>query len=106
MEINIYSNKIKELLKDSNIELLSLTEEDNKFTLEILFNENIVKLTTDFKIFCFTELKNINVTFLNSKLTHFLKDSLSGNTKTIFIATIKDHGSDNYQQNAFFLILL
>jgi ubiquitin-protein ligase len=68
MEINIYNNKIKELLKDSNIKLLSLTEEDNKYTLEILFDENIVKLTTDFKIFCFTELKNINVTFLNSKL--------------------------------------
>lgn len=45
----------------------------------------------------------VPVPYRNSKLTHLLKDSLGGNSKTIMIATIRTH-SEYYQQTAVTLM--
>ena len=75
MENNDYVNKIQELIKKSNIKLLSFLEEkaENKFILEVLLKDNVVKITTDFNKYCFidsiiSEIKKINLSFLNLQL--------------------------------------
>lgn len=50
-----------------------------------------------------TPLSLVPVPYRNSKLTHLLKDSLGGNSKTIMIATIRTH-EEYYQQTAVTLM--
>ena len=45
----------------------------------------------------------VPVPYRNSKLTHLLKDSLGGNSKTIMIATVRTH-ADYYQQTVVSLM--
>lgn len=50
-----------------------------------------------------TPFSLVPVPYRNSKLTHLLKDSLGGNSKTIMIATIRNH-EEYYQQTAVTLM--
>ena len=48
MEINEYVDKIKGIIKDTSIELLSFLDEEEKFILELLLKDTVIKITTDF----------------------------------------------------------
>jgi hypothetical protein len=71
MEINPLANELRSLIKNSNIELLSFTEEEDKFILHFSINTYPIKIITDFSEYCFLEcsildLEDINSQFLNS----------------------------------------
>lgn len=72
MEINPLANELRSLIKNSNIELLSFNEEEDKFILHFSINTYPIKIITDFSEYCFLEsgildMEDINSQFLNSE---------------------------------------
>ena len=68
-------------------------------------SRNAMILSQEEKVFATGKKANllVPVPYRNSKLTHLLKDSLGGNSKTIMIATVRTH-AEYYQQTAVSLM--
>ena len=70
MEINPYASEIRTILKNTSksVELLNFEEEEDKYILHFSINNNPVKLTTDFNVYCYFESEILNTTQLNLDL--------------------------------------
>jgi len=70
MEINPYASEIRTILKNTSksVELLNFEEEEDKYILHFSINNNPVKLTTDFNIYCYFESEILDMTQLNLDL--------------------------------------
>jgi len=64
MEISNHANEIREIIKNSNFKLKSLSIEEDKYLIDL----DTVKIITDLDIFCYCDSPNLNLLFLNTEI--------------------------------------
>ena len=64
MEISNHANEIREIIKNSDFKLKSLSIEEDKYLIDL----DTVKIITDLDVFCYCDSPNLNLLFLNTEI--------------------------------------